>query len=258
MAGLASFATYAVGFFARPVGAFFFARIGDKHGRKTVLIITITLMGVATTLMGLLPTYAQIGVLAPVLLVLLRIAQGFGAGAELSGASVLLERVRRRPPPRHLRLARLPRHQLRHAAGFRHLAGRRVDARGDVPRLGLAHPIIASFVVALFAIYVRRTLSESPVFQAVAEESLPRRARGADLIRYGRRPFFIALALRIGENGPSYLLQSFLVGYVVTGLMMEPWVGSAAVMVASLIAYITIPISGWLSDRFGRRASTAG
>jgi MHS family metabolite:H+ symporter-like MFS transporter len=83
-------ATYGVGYVARPVGAFFFARIGDKIGRKQVLFYTILLMGAATTLIGVLPTYEQVGILAPILLVILRLAQGFGAGAEISGAGVML------------------------------------------------------------------------------------------------------------------------------------------------------------------------
>lgn len=87
---LSSFATYAVGFLARPLGAIFFGRIGDKSGRKSVLIITIALMGISTLGIGLLPTYQQVGMLAPILLILLRLIQGFGAGAELAGASVLL------------------------------------------------------------------------------------------------------------------------------------------------------------------------
>jgi MHS family metabolite:H+ symporter-like MFS transporter len=254
MAGLASFATYAVGFFARPVGAFFFARIGDKHGRKTVLIITITLMGIATTLMGLLPTYAQIGVLAPVLLVLLRVAQGFGAGAELSGASVLLsEFASSRRRGIFASLVCLGTNSGTLLASGIWLA---VSTMPEDVFLawGWRIPFVASVLVAAFAIWVRKSLSESPVFTAVLETvEVEERTPVRDLIRHGRRPFFISLALRIGENGPSYLLQSFLVGYVVTGLAMEPWVGSAAVMTASIVAYITIPIAGWLSDRFGRR-----
>lgn len=254
MAGIASFATYAVGFFARPVGAFFFARIGDKHGRKIVLIITITLMGVATTLMGLLPTYAQAGIIAPILLVVLRVAQGFGAGAELSGASVMLsEFASARRRGLFASLVCLGTNSGTLLASATWLA---VSALPEEIFLswGWRIPFIASFLVALFAIWVRKSLSETPVFQSVTQDSAPEeRTPVRDLVRYGRRPFFVSLALRIGENGPSYLLQSFLVGYVVTGLMMEPWVGSAAVMVASLLAYLTIPVAGWLSDRFGRR-----
>lgn len=254
LAGMASFATYAVGFFARPVGAFFFARIGDKHGRKLVLIITITLMGVATTLMGLLPTYAQAGILAPILLVLLRIAQGFGAGAELSGASVLLSEfasARRRGIFASLVCLGTNSGTLLASAIWLGVSSMPQEAFLD---WGWRLPFIASFLVALFALWVRKSLSETPVFQAVvAERPEAERTPVRDLVRHGRRPFLVSLALRIGENGPSYLLQGFLVSYVVSGLLMEPWVGSAAVMVASIIAYGTIPLAGWLSDRFGRR-----
>lgn len=254
LAGLASFATYAVGFVARPVGAFVFARLGDKHGRKWVLIVTITLMGVATTLMGLLPTAAQIGVLAPVLLVVLRLAQGFGAGAELSGASVLLSEfasARRRGIFASLVCLGTNSGTLLASGAWLAVSSLPEDVFLD---WGWRIPFVASLLVALFAIWVRRSLSESPVFEsAVGTVPVEERTPVRDLVRHGRRSFVVSLMLRIGENGPSYLLQSFLVGYVVTGLAMDAWVGSAAVLVASLVAYATIPTVGWLSDVVGRR-----
>ena len=251
---LSSFATYAVGFLARPVGAIILGRLGDKHGRKLILIITVALMGLSTTAIGLIPSYAQIGIWAPILLVVLRICQGFGAGAELSGGAVMLAEYA--PTKRRGLVASL--------IGVGSNSGTLLASsvwllvlmlpREDVLAWGWRIPFLASVLVAAFALLLRRTMDESPVFRAFQEtkaaelESLDdARSAGRTARSGGWKAFFIMLGLRIGENGPSYIAQGFLIGYVVNALAVERTVPTSAVLVASVLGFAVIPFSGWLS-----------
>ena len=251
---LASFATYAVGFLARPVGAIFFGRLGDKHGRKAVLIVTIALMGLSTVGIGLLPTFDTVGWLAPILLVILRLAQGFGAGAELAGASVLLAEY---APPRRRGLVGAfvavgTNTGTLLASGVWLL----LATGGDEWLLewGWRIPFVASIVVALFALVVRRYLNETPVFvAATADEPIVERTPLTDAWRYGKKAFVANMGLRIAENGPSSVFQSFLLGYIATVLLVDRAVGTQAVFIASLVGFATVPLFGWLSDVYGRR-----
>ena len=139
---IAAMATYGVGYVARLAGAIYFGRMGDRIGRKRVLFLTITLMGASTTLIGVLPPYATIGIAAPILLVALRLVQGFGAGAEIAGATVMLAEYAPAQAPRGDLVAGVAGHQLRHAGRFRAVgdpAGR--AARGAAAELGLAGPV---------------------------------------------------------------------------------------------------------------------
>src|SRR5882757_1934445 len=254
---LAGFATYAVGFIARPIGALFFGRLGDRRGRRAVLVITIAMMGGATTLIGALPTYAQIGGFAPALLILLRLAQGFGAGAELSGAAIILAEFA--PAKRRGLVASVV------AIGSN--TGTLVASGVWLLVVQLPHdalyswgwriPFLASIVIAASAFLVRRTMKETPVFTQQREILAQRteEIRAKDTRSFWRRntAFFMMLGLRIGENGPSYLAQGFLVGYVAKVLLVKASVPTAAVLIASCLGFAVIPLSGWLSDRFGRR-----
>lgn len=254
---LAGFATYAVGFVARPIGALFFGRLGDRRGRKVVLVITIWLMGGATTLIGVLPTYEQIGGFAPVLLILLRLAQGFGAGAELSGAAIILTEFA--PVDRRGLVASVV------AVGSN--TGTLIASGVWLLVVQLPHdalyswgwrlPFLASIVIVAAALLVRRTMKETPVF-AQQRELIEHRTdsiRATDDRSFRRRntAFFVMLGLRIGENGPSYMAQGFLVGYVAKVLMVDSAVPTAAVLIASVLGFAVIPLSGWVSDQLGRR-----
>jgi MFS transporter, MHS family, metabolite:H+ symporter len=251
---LSSFATYAVGFLARPLGAIFFGRLGDKRGRKFVLVVTVALMGLSTCGIGLLPTYAQAGVLAPALLIVLRLLQGFGAGAELAGASVLLAEY---APPRRRGLV----------ASFVAIGTNTgtllasgvwmLLASGSSQWLmdwGWRIPFLASILIAVFALVIRRYLNETPVFEAVTDETpAEERTPLSDAWRYGRKPFFAAVGLRIAENAPSSIFQSFLLGYIATVMMSDRVIGTQAVFIASIVGFATVPLAGWLSDVCGRR-----
>ena len=256
---LSSFATYAVGFLARPVGAVVLGRMGDRVGRKAILVLTVTLMGVSTTCIGLLPTYHQVGVLAPTLLVFLRICQGFGAGAELSGGAVMLAEY---SPTKHRGL-------VSSLIGVGSNSGTLLASstwllvlllpQEQLMSWGWRIPFLASVFVAGFALFLRRNIDESPVFRAFkerkAEDMKKAEAVNAtpDKQQSGWKAFFVMLGLRIGENGPSYLCQGFLIGYVVNAIHVDKSVPTTAVLIASILGFAVIPLAGWLSDRFGRR-----
>lgn len=272
---LIAFMTYGVGFLARPVGAWFFGRMGDRVGRKKVLVITIMMMGVSTMLIGFLPGYAQIGLAAPVILVFLRLAQGFGAGAELSGASVMLAEYA--PPKKRGLIASFV--CLGTNSGTLLASGLWVLLtllpEEALMSWGWRLPFIASIGITLYALWMRRNLKESPVFEAArAQEIADAAAAAAFAAESGAavgqsteaptalaaktkrkgRAFFLAMALRIGESGNSAMIQTFLIGYIVTGLSMDKSVGTFALLIGSFLGFATVPLAGWLSDKFGRRS----
>lgn len=275
---IASMATYGVGYFARLVGAWFFGRMGDRIGRKTTLVMTIGLMGGGSTLIGMLPTYAQIGIWAPVLLLILRLIQGFGAGAEISGATVLLTEY---APSKHRgllsSLVALGTNSGTLMASGIWLALVAVLPQQQLIAWGWRIPFLASLLIALFAIWIRRHINETPVFLnrpdvvngvamsakelKTAVASVGDGKMDADKVeifeeamkqRRGRS-FLVAFGLRFGQAGNSGIVQTFLVGYLVTTLLVSKSVPSSALVWGSLLGFVTVPIVGWLGDRFGRR-----
>ncbi|GAA5114724.1 MFS transporter [Orbus sasakiae] len=260
---LSSFATYSVGFLARPIGAIFFGRLGDKKGRKLVLVITIALMGISTTLIGCIPSYHTIGIYAPICLVILRFAQGFGAGAELSGATVMLGEY---APTKHRGL-------IASIIGIGSNTGTLVASAVWLLVLTLGTqavidwawriPFIASALIAVAATLIRQHVRETPVFEkqqtenAQAEQTPPtvneKQPKTIRTCLKSNKAFFVMLGLRIGENGPSYLAQGFVIGYVVKILGVNQTIPTVSVLIASLLGFIVIPFAGWLSDIFGRR-----
>lgn len=253
---LSSLGTYAVGFFARPAGALFFGWLGDRKGRKLVLVLTIALMGLSTMSIGLLPTYAQIGMLAPIFLLVLRIAQGFGAGAELAGATVFLAEYA--PPKKRGLVSAVVALGTNSGTLLASLCWLLLTMLPESALLswGWRIPFVASILVTLFAVYIRRHIDETPVFEAAAESAKlapERRQPLKELLRTGKKAFIVAVGLRIGESGTTYLYQTFLVGYVTTVLLLDRSVSSTGVVIASLLGFATVPLFGWLSDRYGRR-----
>lgn len=270
MAVVAAMATYGVGYIARPIGAFFFARVGDRTGRAKVLFYTILLMGLATTLIGVLPTYSQVGILAPILLVVLRLAQGFGAGAEISGAGVMLAEYA--PAKRRGIIASL----VALGTNCGTLLASAIWAvllvtfsEQEVIDWAWRIPFLGSAVIMLFALWVRFTLKESPVFedradvvngQALSKEETIQLATETGDVRtleaMSRKPikaFVIALLLRFGQAGNSGMIQTYLISYITVVLLLDRSIGVNAVIISSLVAFITVPLSGWLGDRFGRK-----
>lgn len=265
MALLSSFATWSVGFIARPIGALLFGWIGDRKGRKTVMIATIILMGASTTLIGLIPSYATIGVWAPACLVLLRFTQGLGAGAELSGGTVMLGEyapVERRGLVSSV--IALGSNSGTLIASLVWLAVIQMDKQ-TLLDWGWRIPFLSSVLIAVVALWLRRHLRETPVFerqQALlqAERSATLQHATVDTRSFWQRSraFWTMVGLRIGENGPSYLAQGFIVGYVAKVLMLDKSVPTTAVFIASVLGFLIIPFAGWMSDRFGRRITYRG
>jgi MHS family metabolite:H+ symporter-like MFS transporter len=267
---IAAMATYGVGYVARLVGAIYFGRMGDRIGRKKVLFITIALMGASTTLIGILPTYAMIGIWAPIMLVALRLIQGFGAGAEIAGATVMLAEfapARRRGLISSLVCLGTNSGTLAASALWAILVSTLPE--DQLLSWGWRIPFLASFVLMIFAVWIRRSLKESPVFEqrddvvdgvalskqeiAAAEELTKTSTIEAALHQRKGKSFLIALGLRFGQAGNSGLVQTFLIGYLATVLLVDKSVGTTAIVYGSLLGFITIPIMGLLGDRFGRK-----
>lgn len=258
MALILAMGTYGAGYIARIVGAFIFGKMGDSIGRKKVLFITITMMGICTTLIGVLPTYAQVGILAPVLLVTLRIIQGLGAGAEISGAGTMLAEYA--PKGKRGIISSL----VAMGTNCGTLSATAIWAfmffvldREQLVAWGWRIPFLASVVVMIFAIWLRLNLKESPVFEKVSEDSSLQEEmatqEGTVSSMLKSKSFWLATGLRFGQAGNSGLLQTFLAGYLVQTLLFDKGIPTDALMISSVIGFITIPFLGWLSDKVGRR-----
>ena len=228
------------------------------------MVITIGLMGFSTMLIGLIPSYAQIGVWAPVCLVILRFSQGLGAGAELSGGTVMLGEyapVKRRGLVSSI--IALGSNSGTLLASLVWLVVLQMD-KDALLSWGWRIPFLSSILIAATALFIRRHIRETPVFErqkallkAEREKSLRRGQvmKQHDTRSFWRRTraFWTMVGLRIGENGPSYFAQGFIIGYVAKVLMVDKSVPTVAVFIASILGFAIIPLAGWLSDRFGRR-----
>lgn len=217
MALILAMGTYGAGYIARIIGAVVFGKMGDRVGRKKVLFITITMMGICTTLIGVLPTYAQIGIFAPVLLVALRIIQGLGAGAEISGAGTMLAEYA--PKGKRGLISSL----VAMGTNCGTLTATAIWAgmfflleREQLVAWGWRIPFLASVVVMIFAIWLRLNLKESPVFEHVNEgEAMDCESSSADNTlgaMFKSKSFWLATGLRFGQAGNSGLIQTFLAG----------------------------------------------
>ncbi|WP_243772187.1 MFS transporter [Burkholderia anthina] len=255
---LASFATYGVGFLARPLGGLFFGSLGDRKGRKLVLLLTIAIMGISTTLVGLLPA----GPLGAIGLVVLRLIQGFGAGAEQAGASTLMAEVS--PLPRRGFYAALPFVGIFAGFGIATATFSALQHTMDPATLlawGWRIPFLSSVVLIAVAIWIRLRLRESPAFAALEGERKIAHSPMRLVMRDARRPVIAAVLMRLAEQGGSTIYTTiviaFLGGAVSTRLGVPPAdltkIGTTCVMIATLASVVTTPMFGALSDRFGRK-----
>lgn len=252
--------TYGAGYVARLVGAFIFGHIGDKMGRRTVLFVTITLMGLASTMIGFLPTYQEVGVLAPIGLVILRIVQGLGAGAEISGAGVMVtEFCEKKNRGLIASLVCLGTSSGTLCANLIWTIILTMMDKQEVIAWGWRIPFYASFVVMIAAILIRMFVKESPVMAAkkkLLEEEREKQLAGdipTKVQKKGKKSFIVALALRFGQAGNSGLMQTYLAGFIVTVLAMQKTVATEANIISSFVSFLTIPFVGWLGDKIGRR-----
>src|SRR5215469_11566329 len=253
---VASLATYGVGYVARPIGAFFLGHWGDTHGRKTVLLVCMFLMGVSTMAVGILPTYQQVGILAPALLVALRLAQGFAVAGEISGASsMILEHAPfgRRGYYASFSLQGVQAGQILAAAVFLPLAAYMPsDAFNSY---GWRIPFLLSAVVIVAAYIIRRKVNETPAFEQEEEAGrVPRapisqafRNSWPDILRVACMALMNVIPVVAAIFGAAYAVQAaYGIGFAKEVYLWIPVVGN-------LIAVVIIPFVGALSDRIGRR-----
>src|SRR5918992_1195562 len=211
---LLAFGTYGLGFFARPVGGIIFGNLGDKIGRKTILVITLLLMGIATTLIGVLPTFERLGLWAAVLLIALRILQGLGAGAEFGGAVIMAAEYS--PQGKRGLYASLPCTGV--AIGLL-LSSGVFNLFALLPEeqflaWGWRVPFLLSIVVVGVGLYIRFRILETPVFTEVKETHTEAQAPIVEVIRTHPKNLLLAIGACVGERGPSYIFQVFVLTYV--------------------------------------------
>jgi MFS transporter, MHS family, shikimate and dehydroshikimate transport protein len=251
---IAAFGTYGVGYFARPLGAAIFGHFGDRFGRKAMLAMTIVIMGLGTFLIGLLPTYDQIGAAAPVLLVLVRLLQGVGLGGEWGGAVLMV--VENAPAARRGLLGSLV--QIGYPAG--NLAAVGVFALltrlPEAEFLGWAWriPFLAGIVLAGIGLYIRLTLEETPVFREIASRNEVARLPLAEVLSTQTRAFFTAVGLKLSEISYATIAGVFSISYVVGTLGLPRTLILNAISLSAAVGVAAIPVFGWLSDLIGRKA----
>lgn len=255
---LLSFATFGVGFFARPFGGMVFGHLGDRIGRKPVLVITLLLVGVGTFLIGLLPTYDAVGLWAPVMLMGLRLVQGFGAGAEYGGAVILA--VEHAPPGKRGLFGSFAaigvNIGLLLATGVFALVSRL--PKEDFLNWGWRIPFLLSIVLIVVGFFIRAKVSETPVFNQIAAKSKAARSPVKDAFTKHPREFLVVLGARLAENGLGYLYPVFTLSYMTKQLNLEKSMVLNGIMLAYAISLVTVPLFSALSDRIGRRPVYGG
>ncbi len=251
---LLAFTTYAVGFVARPLGAVVFGHFGDKVGRKNVLVVTLLLMGIATFAIGLMPTYDAIGVWAPILLVALRFLQGLGLGGEWGGAVLMtLESgdKKRRGLNASWPQVGVPIGLLM-ANGVLSLIGA-ITSEDAFLSWGWRVPFLLSGVLVLVGLWIRMTISESPMFREVEATDTKARAPIVDVLRLYPKRVLLAVGARVGVDVAFYTFVLFITTYLVTYLGLPSGYALNAVLIAAACQVLLIPWFGALSDRVGRR-----
>lgn len=260
---VAAFATFGAGFFARPLGGLLFGHFGDRQGRKVALIWTLLIVGVSTFAIGLLPTHAQIGVWAPILLIALRLVQGLGLGGEYGGAALLT--IESAPHARRGFYGSLP--QTAASAGI--MLATAVFSFTDTvltdeqfTTWGWRIPFLLSAVLLAVGMFIRLHTEEPEEFQQARRDAEARRASAQDkeqapivqAFQHHPRNMVLALLARLAETVSSNTINAFGIAYVSTQLAMDRRVPLDGMLVASAIGILVCPVVGRLSDRFGQRA----
>ncbi|MEV6900579.1 MFS transporter [Amycolatopsis sp. NPDC051372] len=249
-----SFATYAVGFAARPVGAAIFGHWGDRLGRKATLIVTLLLMGLASALVGVLPGTATIGIAAPLILVLLRLVQGIAIGGEWSG-SVLLAMEwgdqRRRGLLGSFAQVGVPVGLVLGTGGMTLLSA--TLSQEDFDSWGWRIPFLLSLVLVVIGLVIRLRILETPMFAGVVANKKTSKAPVKDAVRHHWREILLSAGLRFSEQMPFYLFTSFVLVYVVERPEFSKTFVLNAVLVGALVELVLIPVFSQFSDRIGRK-----
>jgi MHS family shikimate/dehydroshikimate transporter-like MFS transporter len=251
---IAALGTYAVGFFARPVGAWIFGHYGDRIGRKKMLIMTMIITALGTFAIGLMPTYNQIGIFAPILLIVLRILQGIGLGGEWGGASLMV--LEHAPANRRGFYGSLVQvgFPLGVAASTSAFALAALLPQADLMTWGWRLPFLFSIVLLGVGLYVRTRVPETPLFTAMKQRGDIAKAPFLDVVLRQKKTFLLAIGLKISEVSWVYIVTVFAVVYATTQLGLPRSTLLNAIIIGSLIEVFTIPLFGYLSDIVGRRA----
>jgi metabolite-proton symporter len=251
---LAAFSTYFIGFVGRPIGAAIFGHYGDRIGRKATLISTLLLMGIATVLVAFVPGYDAIGIWGAVILTILRMLQGIGVGGEWGGSVLIAMEWSRGHGSRGL-VASWPQFGVPSGVflstivmlGFSALSG------ASFISWGWRVPFILSIVLVAIGLWIRIGILETPVFKQLVESQKIEKAPIIEVIKKQPREIILSALLRMAEQAPFYIFTAFIFAYGTGTLKMSRELVLSAVLVASCVSFITIPLSGHISDRIGRR-----
>ncbi|MDQ4115285.1 MAG: MHS family MFS transporter [Actinomycetota bacterium] len=250
---LLAFATFGVGFFARPLGAAVCGHFGDRVGRKAMLVMTLLVMGLSTALIGVLPTYSSIGLAAPLILVLLRVAQGFAVGGEWGGAALMA--VEHADEQRRGFLGSFPQLGvpigLMLSTGVLALVSQLPADRFDA--WGWRVPFLASLLLVAVGMFIRLKIEESPEFTEAQSRGEVVKAPLVQVIREYPREVMISAGIRFADNVLYYIFATFALAYLTTEVGVSRTLALTAVLIASAAELVLMPFFGALSDRFGRR-----
>lgn len=248
-----SYLSFSLTFFIRPIGGVLFAHIGDRIGRKKTLVLTLSLMGGATVMIGLLPTYEMIGLWAPALLILMRIIQGMGIGGEWGGALLLAYEYA--PEKRKGFFGSIP--QAGVTIGMLMatfiVSLMTLFSEEDFLSWGWRIPFLLSSVLVLLGLWIRKDIDETPDFQRVKASGQVAKAPLRDTLKHHWREVLIAAGLKVVETAPFYIFSTFVVSYATSTLTYQKSQALEAVTLGALVATIMIPLMGLLSDKVGRQ-----
>ncbi|MDQ0218154.1 MFS transporter [Peribacillus cavernae] len=251
---LLSYASFAIPFLIRPLGGILFSHIGDKIGRKKSLVMTLSLMGSGTVLMGLLPDYNTIGIWAPILLVLLRCIQGLGLGGEWGGA--LLLAFEYAPKEKRGFFGSIPQMGVTIGLllGTLVLSGLTLLPEEQFLSWGWRIPFIFSAALVILGLWIRKGIDETPEFQETQESKTVSRVPIVDIFRYHWKAVLITIGAKFVDAGPFYIFATFIITYANTNLGFDETTALNAVTIAAVIATVMIPLMGILSDKIGRKS----
>lgn len=251
---LAAFATYFVGYCARPLGGILFGHFGDRIGRKFALMITLIIMGLGTFLIGLIPPYAQIGVWAPIALVVLRCLQGIGIGGEYGGGMTMV--VEHAPPERRGFYSSLV--HIGVPAGFLlpiifiTLLNVALD-EADFLRWGWRVPFLLSVVLLGVGMFIRSQIEETPTFKRMKREGTQAKVPVLEALRHHTRDVLLGIGAKIAESGLFNIYAVFAISYCVNVLGMKSQIILYGILLACLLECFTLPLFGRMADRFGKK-----
>lgn len=248
-----AYASFALAFFIRPLGGVIFSHIGDRIGRKKTLVLTLSLMGIATFGMGLLPTYYTIGIWAPIMLITLRLVQGLGIGGEWGGAMLLA--VEYAPKEQRGFFGSVPQMgvTIGMVLGTLSLSVMTLLPEDAFMSWGWRVPFLLSALLVVFGLWIRNGIAETPSFKEVQAKGTIPKVPVVDTLKYHWREVLIAVGAKVVETAPFYIFGTFVVSYATKNVGHSNSEVLMAVMVATIITTILIPFMGKLSDKVGRK-----